>query len=292
MDFRNGQELLELCHKENISISEVMKTREITCGTLTSEEIDKKLKTVLTIMKDAVNEPLMQPKRSMDGLIGGEAKKVSDFGKTDRSVCGSLMSKAISYSMAVLEVNASMGLIVAAPTAGSAGVLPGVLLALQEEKQLSNERLHSAILNASAIGYILMRNASVSGAEAGCQAEVGAASAMAASAVVEIMGGTPEMSLEAASIAMSNLLGMVCDPIAGLVESPCQSRNTIGAANAITCAELALAGVTHPIPFDEMAEAMYRVGKSIPFELRETAMGGCAGTPTGCALGCHACSKA
>ena len=292
MDFRNGQELLELCHKENISISEVMKTREITCGTLTSEEIDEKLKTVLTIMKDAVNEPLMQPKRSMGGLIGGEAKKVSDFGKTDRSVCGSLMSKAISYSMAVLEVNASMGLIVAAPTAGSAGVLPGVLLALQEEKQLSNELLHSAILNASAIGYILMRNASVSGAEAGCQAEVGAASAMAASAVVEIMGGTPEMSLEAASIAMSNLLGMVCDPIAGLVESPCQSRNTIGAANAITCAELALAGVTHPIPFDEMAEAMYRVGKSIPFELRETAMGGCAGTPTGCTLGCHACSKA
>ena len=292
MDFRNGQELLELCHKENISISEVMKTREITCGTLTSEEIDEKLKTVLTIMKDAVNEPLTQPKRSMGGLIGGEAKKVSDFGKTDRSICGSLMSKAISYSMAVLEVNASMGLIVAAPTAGSAGVLPGVLLALQEEKQLSNELLHSAILNASAIGYILMRNASVSGAEAGCQAEVGAASAMAASAVVEIMGGTPEMSLEAASIAMSNLLGMVCDPIAGLVEAPCQSRNSIGAANAITCAELALSGVTHPIPFDEMAEAMYRVGKSIPFELRETAMGGCAGTPTGCALGCHACSKA
>lgn len=186
--------------------------------------------------------------------------------------------------MAVLEVNASMGLIVAAPTAGSSGVLPGVLLALQEEKQLRDERIHHGLLNASAVGYILMRNASVSGAEAGCQAEVGAASAMAASAVVEIMGGTPEMSLQAASLAMSNLLGLVCDPIAGLVEAPCQSRNSIGASNAITCAELALAGVTHPIPFDEMAEAMYRVGKSIPFELRETAMGGCAGTPTGCSL--------
>jgi len=134
-----------------------------------------------------------------------------------------------------------------------------------------------------------MRNASVSGAEAGCQAEVGAASAMAASAAVEMMGGTPEMCLTAASIALSNLLGLVCDPIAGLVESPCQSRNAIGVANAVTCAELALSGITHPIPFDEMAEAMYRVGKSLPFELRETAMGGCAGTPTGCQLGCTIC---
>lgn len=291
MDFRNGQELLALCKEGNLKISEVMKNREITCGTLTSDEIDEKLKTVLSIMKAAVNEPLVQPKRSIGGLIGGEAKKVSDFGKTERSICGSLVSKAVAYSMAVLEVNASMGLIVAAPTAGSSGVIPGVLLALQEEKQLPDSALYAALLNASAVGSILMRNASVSGAEAGCQAEVGAASAMAASAVVEIMGGTPEMCLQAASIAISNLLGMVCDPIAGLVEAPCQSRNSIGSANAITCAELALAGVAHPIPFDEMAEAMLRVGKSIPFELRETAMGGCAGTPTGCALGCSICGR-
>lgn len=284
MDFKNGHELLKVCAQENLPISEVMRQREITCGTLKEDEVAAKLKTVLSIMKDAVNEPLMKPKKSIGGLIGGEAKKVSDFGKTGRSICGSLMSKAISYSMAVLEVNASMGLIVAAPTAGSSGVLPGVLLALQEEQHLRDEKIYSGLLNASALGYILMRNASVSGAEAGCQAEVGAASAMAASAVVEIMGGTPEMCLQAASIAMSNLLGLVCDPIAGLVEAPCQSRNSIGSANAITCAELALSGVTHPIPFDEMAEAMFRVGKSIPFELRETAMGGCAGTPTGCSL--------
>ena len=193
--------------------------------------------------------------------------------------------------MAVLEVNASMGLIVAAPTAGSSGVVPGVLMALKEEKGLSDEILYKGLLNAGAVGYLLMRNASVSGAEAGCQAEVGAASAMAASAVVEIMGGTPEQCLAAASLSISNLLGLVCDPIAGLVESPCQSRNAVGVANAITSAELALAGVIHPIPFDEMAEAMYRVGKSLPFELRETAMGGCAGTPTGCALGCNICGK-
>ena len=290
MDFRNGKELLDLCREHNLLISDVMRQREITCGSMTNEQIDARLKEILTIMKNAAHTPLETPTRSIGGLIGGEAKKTYEFSQTDNNLCGSFLSRAISYSMAVLEVNATMGLIVAAPTAGSAGVLPGVLLALQEDRNLSDEAICSAIVHASAIGYILMRNASVSGAEAGCQAEVGAASAMAASAVVEVMGGTPEMSLHAASIAFSNLLGMVCDPIAGLVEAPCQSRNSIGAANAITCAQLALAGVTHPIPFDEMAEAMYRVGKSIPFELRETAMGGNAGTPTACTL-CGGCCK-
>lgn len=289
MDFLNGQTLLNLCEKEQISISAAMKEREITMGTLSSAEVDDKLTEVLTIMKNSAHKPIQNPGKSIGGLIGGEAKQVADHAKTNASVCGSMLSKAISYSMAVLEVNASMGLIVAAPTAGSSGVVPGTLLALQEEKELSDSTLYSGLLNASAIGYILMRNASVSGAEAGCQAEVGAASAMAASAVVEMMGGTPEMCLTAAGIALSNLLGLVCDPIAGLVESPCQSRNAIGVANAITSAELTLSGVTHPIPFDEMAEAMFRVGKSLPFELRETAMGGCAGTPTGCSLGCGIC---
>ncbi|WP_461812702.1 L-serine ammonia-lyase, iron-sulfur-dependent, subunit alpha [Faecalimonas sp.] len=289
MDFFNGQTLLNLCEKEQVSISAAMKEREVTMGNLSSKEVDEKLAEVLTIMKNSAHKPIQNPGKSIGGLIGGEAKQVADHAKTNTSVCGSMLSKAISYSMAVLEVNASMGLIVAAPTAGSSGVVPGTLLALQEEKSLSDSTLFNGLLNASAVGYILMRNASVSGAEAGCQAEVGAASAMAASAVVEMMGGTPEMCLTAASIALSNLLGLVCDPIAGLVESPCQSRNAIGVANAITSAELALSGVTHPIPFDEMAEAMFRVGKSLPFELRETAMGGCAGTPTGCHLGCSIC---
>ncbi len=289
MDFLSGQQLIDLCKETNLPISQAMKQREIDCGSLDETEIGKKLETVLTIMRDASTGPLKNPKKSIGGLIGGEAKKVSDFSSHSESICGSMLSRAIAYSMAVLEVNASMGLIVAAPTAGSSGVVPGVLLALGEEKNLTDEQLFNGLLNASAIGYILMRNASVSGAEAGCQAEVGAASAMAASAAVEMMGGTPEMCLTAASIALSNLLGLVCDPIAGLVESPCQSRNAIGVANAVTCAELALSGITHPIPFDEMAEAMYRVGKSLPFELRETAMGGCAGTPTGCQLGCTIC---
>ena len=291
MDFYSGKELIEKCQENNLPISDIMKLRETTTGSLSPEEVDKKLETALSIMKRSATTPLVAPGKSIGGLIGGEAKKVSEHGKTATSVCGSMLSKAIAYSMAVLEVNASMGLIVAAPTAGSAGVVPGVLLALANEHHLKDDTLHKGLLNASAIGYLLMRNASVSGAEAGCQAEVGAASAMAASAIVEMMGGTPEMCLEAASFALSNLLGLVCDPIAGLVESPCQSRNAIGVANAITSAELVLSGVRHHIPFDEMAEAMLRVGRSLPFELRETAMGGCAGTPTGCTLGCGICSK-
>lgn len=284
MDFLNGCELIDRCQELRLPISEVMLEREITLGHVTVESVSQRLDKVLEIMKHAATRPLETPGKSIGGLIGGEAKLVAQHAHSKTHVCGSPLSKAIAYSMAVLEVNASMGLIVAAPTAGSSGVLPGVLLAIQEEHQLSDKQLHSGLLNASAIGYLLMRNASVSGAEAGCQAEVGAASAMAASAIVEMMGGSPECCLNAASFALSNLLGLVCDPIAGLVESPCQSRNAIGVANAITCAELALSGIAHPIPFDEMAEAMFRVGKSLPFELRETAMGGCAGTPTGCNL--------
>lgn len=289
MDFYNGKDLIQKCKEENLPISSIMELREITSGTLTKDEVDEKINTALSIMKKSAKKPLENPQKSIGGLIGGEAQKISLHRETGNCVCGTMLSKAIAYSMAVLEVNASMGLIVAAPTAGSAGVVPGVLLALADEHQIDDQTLCKGLINASAIGYLLMRNASVAGAEAGCQAEVGAASAMAASAIVEIMGGTPEMCLTAASFAISNLLGLVCDPIAGLVESPCQSRNAIGVSNAIASAELALSGITHPIPFDEMVEAMLRVGRGLPFELRETAMGGCAGTPTGCALGCNIC---
>ncbi len=291
MDFRNGQELLMKCHEESLPISDIMKLREMTNTNQSSDLIQTKLETVLRIMESSARKPIAKPGKSIGGLIGGEARMVSNHARDGKSICGTMLSKAISYSLAVLETNASMGLIVAAPTAGSSGVLPGTLLAAKEALELTTDDLYKGLLNASAIGYLLMRNASVSGAEAGCQAEVGAASAMAASALVEMMGGTPEMCLEAATFALSNLLGLVCDPIAGLVESPCQSRNAIGVANAITSAELVLSGVTQPIPFDEMAEAMLRVGRSLPFELRETAMGGCAGTPTGCALGCQICGK-
>lgn len=287
MEFNHGLELLQLCEATGLTISQIMKKREAGFSGISEEEVDKKMEKALEIMKRSVSEPLVSPTASIGGLIGGEAKKLNEHRKQGKAVCGSLVSKAITYAMAVLEVNASMGVIVAAPTAGSSGVVPGVLLALKEEFELSDEMILNGLYTAGAVGYLLMRNASVAGAEAGCQAEVGAASAMAAAAVTEIMGGTADMCLYAASAALSNLLGLVCDPIAGLVESPCQSRNAIGASNALICAEQALAGIPWPIPFDEMAEAMYHVGRSLPFELRESALGGCAGTPTACEKTCR-----
>ena len=288
MNFINGAQLLEYCEKENKKISEAMFERETTHLEADPERTMERMRKAYSIMKGSVKKPMEEDIISMGGMIGGESKKLHTLRNEGKNLCGSLVSKAIAYAMGVLEVNASMGLIVAAPTAGSSGVIPGTILSICEDYGLSEDAIYEGILNASAVGYIIMRNASVSGAEAGCQAEVGAASAMAASAAAQLLGGSPQDCLQAASLALSNLLGLVCDPIAGLVESPCQSRNAIGVSNAFTSAQLALAGVKHPIPFDEMVDAMYKVGLSLPFELRETALGGCAGTPTGCSL-CSSC---
>ena len=188
-------------------------------------------------------------------------------------------------AMAVLETNASMGRIVAAPTAGSAGVVPGVVLALDEAEKYEGARLRDALACAAAVGFVVSRNATVAGAEGGCQAEVGTASAMAAAAATQLLGGDARSCLAAASIAMGNLLGMVCDPIGGLVEDPCQKRNAAAAENALAAARMALAGVRPSAPFDEVVEAMRRVGAALPAELRETALGGLAACPScrGCA---------
>ncbi len=286
MEFNTASELIALCYKENKKISEIMRLREIVYGECDADEVDAKMKKSLGIMKESAHSPLKNAVRSMGGMIGGEAKKLEGRRLEGKSICGNVLTKALIFSQAVLEVNASMGVIVAAPTAGSAGVVPAVLFALAEEFDIPDERLCEALFTAGAVGSILMKNASVSGAEAGCQAEIGSAAAMAAAAAVELMGGTPEQCFEAAAIAVGNMLGLVCDPIAGLVEAPCQSRNAAGASNALTSAEMALAGIKSAIPFSEMVDAMYRVGKKLPMELRETALGGCAATPTGCALKC------
>lgn len=282
MNFNYARELLELCEKHNLPISEVMIRRELANTSASREDIIKKMTKSLNIMKSAIKTPLEQPIKTMGGLIGGEEKKLIDRLKEGKSLSGSLTTKALAYALGVLEVNTSMGIIVAAPTAGAAGVVPGLLLALQEEFNLSDEYVLNGLFNASAIGYLLMRNASVAGAEAGCQAEVGSASAMAASAAVEMMGGSPKQCMYAASTALQNLLGLVCDPVAGLVEVPCQARNGMGTTNSLICAEMALAGIKNIIPLDEMIDCMYSVGKTMPSELRETALGGCAKTPTGC----------
>ena len=286
MDFKNANELLALCEEKNLPVSEIMRIREIELGETAAEIVNKKMARVLEIMKDAAFSPIKQPVKSMGGLIGGEARKLSLHAQNNEGLCGDLLQKAITYAMATLETNASMGLIVASPTAGSAGIVPGLMLAMQEHYQFSDEKIIQALFNASAIGYLAMRNATVAGAVGGCQAEVGVASAMAASAAVELMGGTPKECTYAASTVLMNMLGLVCDPVGGLVEYPCQNRNAAGVANAIIAAEMALAGIPQLIPLDEMIQTMFTVGKKLPAELRETAMGGCATTPSACEA-CH-----
>lgn len=290
MDFRNAAELLALCEEQKLPISGVMKRRECELGETTEDEIIRKMRRALEIMRESAAAPLKTPGRSMGGLIGGESQKIDRHFQEGKDICGPVLNRAIAYSMGVLEVNASMGLIVAAPTAGSSGVVPGLLLALADEYHISDERLIDGLFNAGALGYLAMRNATVAGAVGGCQAEIGVASAMAASAAVELMGGTPQQCLDAGSVVLMNMLGLVCDPVRGLVEYPCQNRNAAGVANALIAAEISLAGVRQFIPFDEMLEAMYTVGKRLPAELRETALGGCAATPSACEM-CGGCSR-
>lgn len=283
MDFKSSVELLELCRQTQCPISEVMRRQECELGETTRDQVDHRMAKVLEIMRASATQPLKKPSKSMGGLIGGESKKLYDHAARGKAICGDILQRAMTYAMGVAEVNASMGLIVAAPTAGSAGIVPGLLLALQDCYKISDDRLVDALFNAGAVGYLAMRNATVAGAVGGCQAEVGVAAAMAASATVELMGGTPEQCMDAGSTVLMNLLGLVCDPVGGLVEYPCQNRNAAGVANALIAAELSLSGVKQLIPFDEMLETMYAVGRRIPIELRETALGGCAATPSACA---------
>ena len=283
-NFTSGAELLEKCNELNMTMSQICIEREAELLGVTKEEVREKMAVSLQIMKAATEKAVQEDIKSMGGLIGGEAKKLTKYRGSSRSVCGELMNKAMVAAMGSMEVNASMGLIVAAPTAGSCGILPGAVVTIGKEYGFSDDEMIDALFAASAIGIIITRNATVSGAEGGCQAETGAAAAMAAAGVVEMMGGSVEQGIHAASHCLQNVMGLVCDPIAGLVEAPCQGRNAIGVANALISAELCLAGILNIVPFDETVEAMYKVGKTLPMELRETALGGVAATCTGCSL--------
>ena len=217
-------------------------------------------------------------------------KKLFLHQASGKGICGKLLEKAITYAMATLETNASMGLIVASTDCGFCrNRSKAFLLALQEVYNYSDKYVQKALFNAGAIGYLAMRNATVAGAVGGCQAETGVAAAMAASAATELLGGTPLQCTHAASTVLMNMLGLVCDPVGGLVEYPCQNRNAAGVANALVAAEMALAGITQLIPLDEMITIMYTVGKKLPAELRETALGGCATAPSACEA-CHICN--
>ncbi|AHM56473.1 L-serine dehydratase, alpha chain [Peptoclostridium acidaminophilum DSM 3953] len=284
MNFKSGRELLEKCTENGIGIAEACIVREMELYGRSREEIIADMDKSYRIMRKAVERGVTEDLVSMGGLIGGEAKKLKTRRESTAPVCGSIVSKAMGAAMGVMEVNASMGLIVAAPTAGSCGILPGALITAADEFGKSDEEIVNALFTAAAIGIIITRNATVSGAEGGCQAETGAAAGMAAAGIVELMGGTPEQALDAAAICLKNIMGLICDPIAGLVEAPCQKRNAIGVANALISSELVLAGIGSIVPFDEVVQSMYEVGKRLPMEFRETALGGVASSPTGCTL--------
>lgn len=277
LGFNDGAELLALCRRGRTSIGGAMRRREEELEP--HEDVDARMAHVLEVMRDETTGPIERPERSLGGLIGGQARSLLDRGEElAGGLLGTTLTKAAAYAMATLERSATMGVIVAAPTAGSAGVVPGAVLAVSESLGSTDEEVRRALWNACAIGAVVARNASVAGAEGGCQAEVGSAAAMAASAVAELMGATPEVCLSAASTAIANLLGLVCDPVRGLVEYPCQNRNAIGVANALVAAQLALSGVLDPLPFDEVVAAMKSVGDALPQSLRETALGGLAAT--------------
>ena len=287
--FDDGKQLLEACSNLGLSIGGVMHMRE---EMLDGEErAEESMRRVLAVMGDETTAPIKEPVKSLGGFIGGEAAGIAKASASwASSLMGDVQTDAVSRAMAVLERSAAMGVIVAAPTAGSSGVVPGSVLALAEHLGKTDEEIMEALYCAAAVGVIIQAGACVAGAEGGCQAEVGSAAAMAAAACVQLLGGTPEQALTASSLTIANLLGLVCDPVCGLVEVPCQARNAIGVAAAYSSAQLALSGVKSLIPFDEVVHAMSEVGHALPASLRETAKGGVAACPSACASCRHACS--
>lgn len=282
MSFVNsGKELIEICNEKNISIAEYTIMCEVKETGLDSVKIIEKMKKILDVMRESAEYGLTHETKSLSGLIGGDSLKISKYIEAGNTLCGDFLVKAMARAVSCSEVNAAMGKIVAAPTAGSCGILPAVIISAGEKLGKNDDELVKALFTASGVGNIIAQNATLSGAEGGCQAECGSAAAMASAAVVEMMDGTVEMALNAGAIVIKNILGLVCDPIAGLVEVPCAKRNIAGAVSALTTADLVMSGVKSKIPFDDCVEAMYRVGKSMPCELRETAMGGLATTKTG-----------
>lgn len=244
------------------------------------EELTRRMAYHLQMMRDSVKEGINPDLRSVSGMAGGQAARLHAQLLRGEALCGSVVGKAAAYALAVAECNACMGKIVAAPTAGACGILPAALLAVQEEKSLSDEAVTDALFTAAAVGQVIAQEATISGAEGGCQAESGSAAAMTAAALVELMGGTPAMAADACSFALMNSMGLVCDPVGGLVEVPCVFRNVGGIGNAFTAADMALSGIPCPIPPDEVILAMKEVGDALPTSLRETGEGGCANCPS------------
>lgn len=280
MIFSSITNLIDLCEKQNKKISQLMIEAEAVKRNLSIEKIVAEMEHNLNVMERAIELGLHQETKSRSGLIGGDAKKMWDYLNSEQYLSGPTILDAVCKSLATSEVNATMGVIVASPTAGAVGVLPGTIFATANKLNSSKVDMINALFTAGAVGLVIANNASISGAEGGCQAEIGSATAMAAAAIVELSGGTPKQSSEALAIALKNMLGLACDPVAGLVEVPCVKRNAIGASNAMIAADMALAGIRSAIPPDEVINSMYRIGCSMPSALKETSLGGLATTCT------------
>jgi len=281
MNFNSVKSLIKLSIKQNIPIHQVVINDQVTTLEITEPNLLERMSNNYEVMKKSIYEGLNQNIKSSSGLSGGDSKKLYKKIKENSTITGPLLSNGLARAIAVGEVNATMGRIVAAPTAGSCGILPGVLTSLQDKFNISDTDIVKGMFTASGIGMVIANKASISGAKGGCQAECGSASAMAAAAIVDILDGDPNKVGHATAIALKNILGLVCDPVAGLVEVPCIKRNAMGVANAFTAAELALAGIESVIPVDEVIEAMDSISRKMSVDLKETSKGGLAATKTG-----------
>ncbi|HDH6814693.1 TPA: L-serine ammonia-lyase, iron-sulfur-dependent, subunit alpha [Staphylococcus aureus] len=283
--FDSIRETIDYAVENNISFADIMVKEEMELSGKSRDEVRAQMKQNLDVMRDAVIKGTTgDGVESVTGYTGHDAAKLRDYNETHHALSGYEMIDAVKGAIATNEVNAAMGIICATPTAGSSGTIPGALFKLEKTHDLTEEQMIDFLFTSALFGRVVANNASVAGATGGCQAEVGSASAMAAAAAVAIFGGSPEASGHAMALAISNLLGLVCDPVAGLVEIPCVMRNAIGSGNALISADLALAGIESRMPVDEVIEAMDKVGRNLPASLRETGLGGLAGTPTGEAI--------
>ena len=283
--FSTIKELVALATEQKKPISEIMIEQEMEMTQQSREYIWEKMEKNLQTMKNAVERSVEgEGVFSPTGLTGGDALKMKKYRERGKTLSGDSILAGVQYALGTNEVNAAMGLVCATPTAGASGTLPGVVFSIADTMNLNHEQQVRFLFTSAVFGMVVANNAMIAGATGGCQAEVGSASAMAAAAAVEAAGGTPQESSEAFATALGNLLGLVCDPVAGLVEVPCVKRNAIGAGNALIAADMALAGITNVIPADETIEAMRSIGVRMPRELRETGLGGLAGTRTGVAI--------
>jgi len=279
--FNSIADMVAVAETKGQRLAEVVIQAEAEQSQADPADLRQRMQRRLEVMRRSVEQGLAAPVISLSGISGGNAHRFWNWLGDHEPITGPILSRTVARAMAVNEVNAGMGCIVATPTAGSAGILPAVLLTLQEARGFGDEQLVDALFTASGIGAVIVFRAHVSGAAGGCQAETGSAAAMAAAAAVELLGGAPRQSAQAVAITMKNMLGLVCDPVAGLVEVPCVKRNAAGAAQCLVAVDLALAGVESVIPPDEVIDAMANIGRRMDARFKETAQGGLAATPTG-----------